>query len=224
MTKDDRPGEKKEITLYTDGACEPNPGPGGYGLVLLYGKVRKEASGGFRLTTNNRMEIYAAIKGLELLKEPCQVTVYSDSQYLVDAMTKDWVTNWRKKNWWRSTKQRALNVDLWDKLLALCEIHQVTFVWVRGHAGNRENERCDQLSYAALSRPDLPADDGNENKPQETEPIPMVQEGQPCRKCSTPVVKLKSRKFKFYLYCPSCHATYEIEREKLGDEEPLRLF
>src|SRR5258708_39716083 len=121
-----------QVEIYTDGACEPNPGPGGYGCVLLHPKKRAEASGGFRLTTNNRMEIYAAIKGLELLKKPCKVTLFSDSQYLVNAMMAGWVTAWKKKDWWRTNQERAVNVDLWQKLLALCEMHQVNFVWVRG--------------------------------------------------------------------------------------------
>ena len=161
--------EKKQVVIYTDGACEPNPGPGGYGIVLRHGRVRKEMSGGFRLTTNNRMEIYAAIKGLELLDEPCSVTLYSDSRYLVDAMMLGWVTRWKKKNWKRNSKERALNIDLWENLLPLCEKHEVDFVWVKGHAGNAENERCDKLSYAALKKANLPIDEGYEGKSVEWE-------------------------------------------------------
>src|SRR6266516_7253033 len=152
------------VEIYTDGACEPNPGPGGYGVVLSHPKKRAEASGGFRLTTNNRMEISAAIKGLELLKKPCKVKLYSDSQYLVNAMTEGWVTAWKERDWWRTNKERAVNVDLWQPLLDLCQTHQVEFVWVKGHAGHNENERCDQLSCAALRQPNLPADEGYENK------------------------------------------------------------
>jgi len=186
---------KQQIAIYTDGACEPNPGPGGYGVVLLHPKKRIEASGGFRLTTNNRMEIYAAIKGLELLKKPCKVALYSDSQYLVNAMMAGWVATWQKKGWWRSNKERAVNIDLWERLLPLCETHQVEFVWVRGHVGNKENECCDKLSCAALRRANLPADEGYENKPEnEAERPKLTQEGQPCWKCSTPVIKQKSRK------------------------------
>lgn len=224
MTEEGKQDNKKQVVIYSDGACEPNPGPGGYGVILMYGKARKKVTGGFRLTTNNRMEIYAAIKGFELLKEPCKVTVYSDSQYLVDAMMKGWVTKWKRKNWWRTNKERAVNVDLWEKLLALAEMHQVEFVWVKGHAGNAENERCDQLAYAALRQKNLAADEGYENKPEETEPIKMSHEGQPCRKCSTPVVELKSRKFNFYLYCPGCHASYEIVKENRRAEETPTLF
>ena len=154
------------VEIYTDGGCEPNPGPGGYGGVLVHPKKRAEASGGFRLTTNNRMEILAAIKDLELLKQPCKVTLYSDSQYLVSAMMEGWAASWKKKDWWRTNKERAANVDLWERLLALCETHQVEFRWVKGHAGNPENERCDQLSMASLRQANLPADEGYENKPE----------------------------------------------------------
>src|SRR5512141_2554573 len=121
---------KPHVEVYTDGGCEPNPGPGGYGVVLLHPKKRAEASGGFRLTTNNRMEIFAAIAGLEMLKQPCKVTLYSDSQYLVDAITKGWAAKWKKNSWWLNNKERAKNIDLWEKLLALCETHQVEVRWV----------------------------------------------------------------------------------------------
>jgi ribonuclease HI len=216
--------EKKEIIIYTDGACEPNPGAGGYGAVLLFEDKRKEISGGFRLTTNNRMEIFAAIKGLELLKQPGKVTLYSDSQYLVNAMTEGWVEKWRRRNWWRTNKERAINVDLWESLSELCETHEVKFVWVKGHNGNPENERCDKLSYAALLQKDLPPDELYENPPPEPEPIKMTQDGQPCRKCSTPVIKLKSKKFKPYLFCPNCKAAYVIESDKQDESKQATLF
>jgi ribonuclease HI len=152
------------VEMYTDGGCDPNPGPGGYGVVLVHPKKRAEASGGFRLTTNNRMEIFAAVRGLGLLKQPCKVTLYSDSQYLVRAIMKGWAVAWKKRSWWRTNKERAANADLWERLLALCEVHQVEFCWVKGHAGNLENERCDRLSQAALRQPNLPADLAYENK------------------------------------------------------------
>lgn len=152
------------VEIYTDGGCKPNPGPGGYGVVLLHPKRRLEVSGGFRFTTNNRMEMLAAIKGLERLKRPCRVTLYSDSQYLVKAITKGWAAKWKKNNWWLSPTNRASNIDLWQKLLPLCATHQVKFRWVRGHAGNRENERCDQLSLAARRQANLPADEGYEGR------------------------------------------------------------
>jgi ribonuclease HI len=150
------------VTIYTDGACDPNPGPGGYGVVLLEGGRRRELSGGFRLTTNNRMEIIAAIIGLEALGSPVKVRLYSDSEYLVKAMTQGWAERWKSSNWKRNRHEKALNADLWKKLLELCEKYQVEFKWVKGHAGNRENERCDQLSSAALKRPNLPIDEGYE--------------------------------------------------------------
>ncbi|WP_303883703.1 ribonuclease HI [Acetomicrobium mobile] len=152
----------KKVTIYTDGACLGNPGPGGYGVVLLYNGHRKEISGGFRLTTNNRMEIYAAIVGLSALNCSCEVTLYTDSRYLADAMNKGWVRRWKAKGWMRNKKEKALNVDLWKKLLELCEKHKVKFIWVKGHDGNPENERCDELSTSAARLPDLPADEGYE--------------------------------------------------------------
>jgi len=150
----------KEVVIYTDGAAEPNPGPGGYGVVLKYGRQRKELSGGFRLTTNNRMELLAAIAGLEALKEPCQVRLYSDSEYLVKAMTLGWVERWKSKGWKRTKKEKAANPDLWERLLEVSSQHDVEFVWVKGHAGNPENERCDRLSSLALKAPNLPEDAG----------------------------------------------------------------
>ncbi len=150
----------KQVTLYTDGACSGNPGPGGYGAILTYGKHSKQLSGGFRNTTNNRMEILAVIKGLELLKEPCTVTVVTDSQYVANAMNKGWARKWRSNGWRRGNKQKALNVDLWQKLLDLADKHRVSFQWVRGHNGHPMNERCDTLAVAASRRPDLPRDSG----------------------------------------------------------------
>lgn len=145
----------KEITLYTDGACSGNPGPGGYGIVLLFtdnkGKThRKEMSGGEPLTTNNRMETMGVIKGLQTLKEPCKVQLYSDSKYVVDAIEKGWAIKWRNNNWMRNKKEKALNVDLWEELLNLLEKHEVTCFWVKGHANNVENERCDELARGAI--------------------------------------------------------------------------
>ncbi|AEF94692.1 Ribonuclease H [Desulfotomaculum nigrificans CO-1-SRB] len=148
----------KDVVIYTDGACSGNPGPGGYGVVLLYQGHRKELSGGFRDTTNNRMEILAAIVGLEALKESCNVTVYTDSQYLYNAIEKGWAKKWRANGWMRNKKEPALNPDLWDRLLKLMERHNVKFVWVKGHAGHPENERCDQLAVAAAKQPNLPPD------------------------------------------------------------------
>lgn len=150
-------GSLKKVTIYTDGACIDNPGPGGYGAVLLYGGRRRELSGGFRLTTNNRMELMAAIVALEALKTPCQVTVYSDSSLLVRAMEEGWLQKWRKKGWKRG-KKWVLNADLWRRLDAACQPHEVRFVWVKGHAGNRGNERADRLSMLAAEGQNLAID------------------------------------------------------------------
>ncbi len=149
----------KTVTIYTDGACSGNPGPGGYGTVLLYGEARKELSGGYRLTTNNRMEILAVIKGLEALKEPCRVLLYSDSRYVVDAIEKGWVAKWRQNGWMRNKKERAQNVDLWERMTVLLEKHQVSFHWVKGHADNPENERCDELARMAIQSGSLLEDE-----------------------------------------------------------------
>ena len=152
----------KHVTLYTDGGCINNPGPGGFGVVLLYDSYRKELSGGFRRTTNNRMEILAAITGLEALKEPCRVTLYSDSQYLVNAIEKGWARRWQANGWMRNKKEKAINPDLWERLLELCKIHKVRFEWLRGHAGHDENERCDELATAAARGSNLAIDEAYE--------------------------------------------------------------
>ena len=138
----------KHVDIYTDGACRGNPGKGGWGAVLVFGGVEKELSGGERETTNNRMELTAVIAALEARKEPCEVTLTSDSKYVVDAVTLGWATSWRAKGWRRADRSPALNVDLWERLLALLEVHTVTFVWVRGHNGHPYNERCDALATA----------------------------------------------------------------------------
>lgn len=152
----------KHVTIYTDGACSGNPGPGGYGVVMLYGEHRKELSGGFRRTTNNRMELMGAIVGLGSLKAPCSVKLHTDSQYVVNAITKGWAKKWRANGWKRNKTDKAVNPDLWEQLLELCDRHQVQFIWVRGHAGNVENERCDVLAVQAAQQRDLPPDLGYE--------------------------------------------------------------
>ena len=136
----------KHVDIYTDGACRGNPGKGGWGAVLVYGGREKELSGGEVETTNNRMELTAAISALSALKEPCEVTLTSDSKYLVDAITQGWAVSWRARGWKKADKSPALNPDLWERLLGLLEIHKVTFVWVKGHAGHPYNERCDKLA------------------------------------------------------------------------------
>ena len=136
----------KHVSIYTDGACRNNPGKGGWGAVLVYGSVEKELSGGEAETTNNRMELTAAIEALSALREPCQVTLTSDSKYMVDAVTLGWAESWRAHGWKKADRSPALNPDLWERLLELLRIHQVTFVWVKGHNGHPYNERCDRLA------------------------------------------------------------------------------
>ena len=149
----------KTVELFTDGACSGNPGRGGYGAILRYKGKTKEFSEGFRLTTNNRMEILAVIVGLEALNEPCNVSVYSDSKYVVDAVNQGWVYKWEAKNWMRTPKEPALNVDLWERLLVLMEEHNVEFNWVKGHNGHPENERCDRLAVSAAAGDSLSEDE-----------------------------------------------------------------
>ena len=150
----------RQVNLYTDGSCLGNPGPGGYGAILDFQGHRKELFQGFRLTTNNRMELLAVIEGLAALKHPCQVTVYSDSEYIVKAMHGGWPHKWKQNNWKRKGSKPALNPDLWQRLLTLCETHEVQFVWVRGHSGHPQNERCDRLANEAAKGADLREDEG----------------------------------------------------------------
>jgi len=150
----------KQVVIYTDGACSGNPGPGGYGVVMLFGDHRKELSGGFRKTTNNRMELLGAIEGLRALKDRCAVKLHTDSQYVVNAIEKGWAAKWKANGWMRNKTDKAVNPDLWEQLLQLCKQHKVEFIWVRGHSGNIENERCDQLAVAAAQQPNLPVDEG----------------------------------------------------------------
>lgn len=142
----------KQIEIFTDGACQGNPGPGGWGAILRYKASEKEIWGNDKNTTNNRMEMMAAIEALKLLKEPCSVTLYSDSQYVCNAISKGWAKKWQANNWMRNKKEAALNQDLWQELLDLCDKHEMKIVWVKGHAGHPENERCDQLAVAAIKK------------------------------------------------------------------------
>jgi ribonuclease HI len=153
---------EEPVIIYTDGACLGNPGPGGYGVVLLFGDRRRELSGGFRLTTNNRMEMKAVIEGLKALNRPCRAIVHSDSRYVVDAIEKGWAARWRENGWKRNKKEKAVNPDLWEELLDALSRHEVTMRWVRGHAGVVENERADRLAMAAATSSSLPRDEGYE--------------------------------------------------------------
>lgn len=142
----------KTVYIFTDGACSGNPGPGGWGAVLRYNAAEKELSGSEKDTTNNRMELTACIEALKTLKEPCRVELTTDSQYVVNGITKGWAESWRRNGWKKSDKKPALNSDLWGELLELCERHEVNFNWIKGHAGHEENERCDRLAVDAYQR------------------------------------------------------------------------
>ena len=150
----------KEVTIYTDGSSRGNPGPGGYGTLLIYQGQQKELSGGFAKTTNNRMEIMAALVGIQSLREPCKVTVISDSKYLVDAMDKRWIYGWQKKGWSRGPNKPLKNADLWKLMSEAVKGHQMKWQWVKGHDGQAENERCDVLATTAADRPNKPKDTG----------------------------------------------------------------
>ncbi|MDR0222677.1 MAG: ribonuclease HI [Oscillospiraceae bacterium] len=142
-------GGKKTVFIYADGACSGNPGPGGWGVVMRCGEKEAEYSGGQAEATNNRMELTAVIFALNKLKYPCRVVIRTDSRYITDGVTKGWAASWKRNGWVKSDKKPALNPDLWEELLRLCEIHDVTFDWIKGHAGHKENERCDKLAVKA---------------------------------------------------------------------------
>lgn len=226
----------KHVIIYTDGAAEPNPGPAGYGVVLKYGGHRKELSGGFEVSTNNRMELLATIVGLEALTTECRVTLHSDSKYVVESVNNGSVFRWRENDWFRTRSSRAKNADLWKRFLAAYEKHAVTLVWVKGHAAIPENEQCDQLAVAAAQAEERNIDLGYAEADEESRSFkPAIisgeprqgtkhkEEGEPCRKCGTPVEKRIPRKkrkarqsyyFEWYLYCPGCKAMYMVEEAK----------
>ena len=152
----------KKILVYTDGSCLGNPGPGGWAAILRFGEYEKELAGGFRKTTNNRMEILAVIEALEALTEMCTVDLYTDSQYVRNAVEKKWIAGWQRNGWKTASKKPVKNKDLWTRLVPLLEKHKVSFHWVRGHSGHPENERCDDLAREYAGRRNLPADEGHE--------------------------------------------------------------
>ena len=159
--------KRAKVDIYTDGACSGNPGKGGYGVVLRYKKadgqfVTKELSEGYEQTTNNRMELLAAIIALETLKKPCEITLTSDSKYLIDAIEKNWIESWIKKGWKNASKQPVKNIDLWKRLIEAMKPHKINFVWVKGHAGHEYNEICDRLAVSAYNGDDLKKDNGFE--------------------------------------------------------------
>jgi ribonuclease HI len=153
-----RPG--MELEIWTDGACVVNPGPGGYGIVFKHQGQEWEQAGGFRLTTNNRMEIMGALVALKALPDKCKVVIYTDSQYVVNSIRKGWAKRWRSKGWKKKGNKKVANADLWERMIQLCDQHEVEFRWVKGHDSNVENERCDQLAESAARKPDLPVDEG----------------------------------------------------------------
>ena len=150
----------QRVIIHTDGGCKGNPGPGGFGVVLVAGRHRKELSAGFRLTTNNRMELRAAIAALELLNAPCEIELHSDSKYVIDAMTKKWVEGWKKRGWMTAGRTPVKNKDLWIRLVAASQPHKINWCWVKGHAGHAENERCDELANLAVARKEFLEDVG----------------------------------------------------------------
>lgn len=156
----------KKVSIYTDGSCLNNPGPGGWAAILTLegSEHRREISGGYRLTTNNRMEILAAAKGLQALNQPCEVSLYTDSKYLRDAVEKKWLASWQKNSWRKADRKPVLNVDLWKLLLEAMRPHAVEVRWIKGHAGHPANERCDQLAKERAGQPDLPPDENYENQ------------------------------------------------------------
>ena len=154
---------RKIVNIWTDGSCIRNPGPGGYAASLVYGDTHRELSGGYRLTTNNRMELMAAIAALQALKQPCSVAIHSDATYLITGVMNGTMRRWRRAGWYRGDEVAAPNADLWDQLLKLCDVHEGTFTWIKSHRGEPGNERCDQLAKRAASGPDLPPDAGYES-------------------------------------------------------------
>ena len=227
-----------EVNIYTDGGAEPNPGKGGFGVIMTYKEHRKEFCQGYILTTNNRMELMGVIFGLEKLKKPSIVNVYSDSKYVVDGISKGWAEKWKSKSWFRTGTTKAINYDLWEKLLDLISKQKsVRFNWVKGHDGHNENERCDQLANIALNGEELLEDIGyttnnettsnleNSHKINQSNNNKILNEGDICRKCNTPVIKKQTKKknlkpnkeyfFEYYLLCPNCNTMYMVEAAKM---------
>lgn len=229
--------EIPEVNIYSDGGAEPNPGKGGFGVIMSYKGIKKEFSQGYVLTTNNRMELMGVIYGLEKLKTKSIVNIISDSQYVINGIEKGWAQKWRSNNWYRNKNDKAINYDLWERLLHIIATHEkVTFNWVKGHAGHVENERCDQLVLLALKGDNLLIDAGYEPNLQEDEHkdifaanksshhIKIKEEGDLCRKCNTKVIRRQTVKkdlkpgqsyyYEYYLFCPNCRTVYMVEDAK----------
>jgi len=233
----------KKVQIYSDWWARPNPWPGGYGVILRFGKQEKELSGFEENTTNNRMELTGVIKGLEQLKEPCEVKIFTDSSYVVNWIEKGWAEKWRQSNWLKADKKKAENSDLWEKLLDLLKKHKVKFHWVKGHAGHEENERCDELATKEifkntkklgqtqrsalidnLDKEKLLQKVLNTGIDNEQKKIKITKENQACKKCWTPVVKAipkkkntknKSYYYEYYLTCPNCKTNYFVDEAKV---------
>lgn len=232
--------EIPEVNLYSDGGAEPNPGKGGFGVIMSYKGIKREFSQGYELTTNNRMELMGVIFGLERLKTKSVVNVYTDSRYVIDGIEKGWAERWKSKNWYRTRSEKAINYDLWDKLLTLISLHQkVTFNWVKGHAGHLENERCDELALTALRADTLLVDTGYQPAQSQSDEsnegdytqsnvrkTKVTAEGDACRKCGTSVLKKPTKKkvakpgqtyyYDYFLLCPNCKTMYLLEEAKRG--------
>lgn len=230
--------EIPEINLYSDGGAEPNPGKGGFGVIMSYKGIKREFSQGYELTTNNRMELMGVIYGLERLKAKSIVNVFTDSRYVIDGIEKGWAAKWKSKNWYRTRTEKATNSDLWERLLNIISKQEaVKFNWVKGHAGHLENERCDELAFEALQGNDLLVDEGyrpnHSDNSEKTETghlqtnfkkNKVTTEGDACRKCGTNVVKKPTKKkvtkpgqtyyYEYYLSCPKCKTIYLLEEAK----------
>lgn len=232
-----------EVNLYSDGGAEPNPGKGGFGVIMSYKGIKKEFSLGYKLTTNNRMELMGVIYGLERLKTKSIVTVYTDSQYVVNGIEKGWATRWKSNNWFRNKKEKATNYDLWDRLLTLIATQEkVVFTWIKGHAGHPENERCDELAMEALNQDNLLLDEGyrpnpliNDDTNENETTLPnrsyngVLGEGNPCRKCGAILLKKPTKKkvakpgqtyyYEYTLHCSGCKTVYLTEDAKRNIED-----
>lgn len=217
--------DEHTVIIYTDGACDPNPGPGGYGVVILDDGSRSLHSQGYRLTTNNRMELMGPIAALRALGHGRRARVVCDSRYVVDGVNQGWARKWRAANWVGKAGKRVPNHDLWQQLLDLLDLHNVEFEWTRGHASDSLNILADTLSYRAIEAEDPIEDEGYRNmqndQPRRSGKITAV--GQPCRKCGARVVKKRPMRrpnadqqfyFEYYLYCPSCNTNYMVESAK----------
>jgi len=240
--------DEKELTqvdLFTDGGADPNPGKGAWAIILQAKGKCKEFSQAYTRTTNNRMELLAVISGLEKLKEKCAVTVYSDSQYVVNGIEKGWAKSWRAKNWFRKSEP-VPNADLWVRLLDLVDQHQVSFLWVKGHNGHPENERCDQLASQTILENNCIEDVGyltekpvkmvsiNPVVPHHSAKAKVLKEGDFCTNCQTPVIKRvptnrkfhanQSYYFEFVLVCPSCKTVFNTEEAKREIVKEKGLF